>query len=127
MPQRMAPLTLSWSRTAVMSRPTIATQAVGLPSEPRVTIVASFGTTIPAVRSPRNARNVPMPAVIASLRLMGIAMTIALRAPMTLRTTNSTPEMNTAPSAVCHGTPIPCTTVKEKNALSPMPGAWANG
>ena len=44
-----------------------------------------------------------MPAVMANLRLSGMALTIACRAPATLSTTNSTPETNTAPRAVCHG------------------------
>ena len=42
-----------------------------------------------------------MPAVIANFRLSGIALTMACRAPATLSTTNSAPEMKTAPSAVC--------------------------
>ena len=44
-----------------------------------------------------------MPAVIANFRPSGMARTIACRAPTTLRITNSTPEMKTAPRAVCHG------------------------
>lgn len=64
--------------------------------------MASFATTMPAFFMPISARNAPMPAVMASLSDIGSACTIALRAPMTLRTTNSTPEMNTAASACCH-------------------------
>ena len=109
------------------SSPTTATHAVGAPRSPSATSVASFVTTIPALRSPRKARKQPIPAMMASLRLCGIAMTVARRAPTTLRTTKSRPEMNTAPSAVRHGTPIPRTTVKEKKALRPIPGAWAKG
>ena len=52
---------------------------------------------------------------------------MARRAPITLSTTNNTPEMNTAPRAVCHGYPRAPTTVKEKKAFRPIPGAWAKG
>ena len=38
-------------------------------------------------------------------------MTIARRKPVSVRITNATPERNTAPSAVCQGTPMPFTTV----------------
>ena len=42
-------------------------------------------------------------------------------------TRNSTPAQNTMPSAVCHGTFCWRTIVNAKNALSPIPGATANG
>ena len=64
-----------------------------------------------------------MPAVMANFRLIGMARTMARRAPTTLRMTNNAPEMNTAPSAVCHGYPRAPTTVKEKKAFRPIPGA----
>ncbi len=88
--------------TAVPIRPRMASQAVGLVSEPRPTRVASLMTTMPADLKPRNARKAPIPAVMANFRLSGMALTMACRAPATLSTTNSTPEMKTAPSAVCH-------------------------
>ena len=105
----------------------MASQAVGLVSAPRPMRVASLATTMPALRKPRKARNAPMPAVIANFRPSGIARTMACRAPITLRITNSAPEMKTAPRAVCQGYPMAPTTVKAKKAFSPMPGAWANG
>ena len=103
MPYRIAPLTFLYISTAVPSSPMIASHAVGVVSEPRPTRVASLATTMPADLKPRKARKAPMPAVIANFRLSGIALTMACRAPATLRMTNSAPEMNTAPSAVCHG------------------------
>ena len=93
----MAPLILRYISAAVTNRPMMASHAVGLRRSPRPTRVASLLTTIPALRKPRNARNAPIPAVMANFRLSGIARTMARRAPITLRTTNSTPEMNTAP------------------------------
>ena len=79
----------------------MASQAIGSVSEPSPTRVASLATTMPADLKPRKARKAPMPAVIANFRLSGIALTIACRAPATLNTTNRTPEMKTAPRAVC--------------------------
>ena len=58
--------------------------------------------------------NRPMPAAMAENSALGIALTMSWRTPATVRITNSTPEMKTRPSAVCHGTPIPWTTVKAK-------------
>lgn len=97
------------------------------PKWPMATKVAGSSTTMPAFFMPRNARNAPIPEVIANFKLSGRACTMALRTPITDRTMNSTPERNTAPSAVSHGTPIWPTTVKAKNAFSPIPGAWAKG
>ncbi len=83
-------------------------------SGPSVTKVAGLAATAPALRRPRKARNIPMPAVTAYLRALGIARTTACRAPSSESATNSAPEMNTAPSAVCQGIFWPSTTVKAK-------------
>src|SRR6478609_4982663 len=37
------------------------------------------------------------------------------------------PDQKTAPSAVCHGTPMPSTAVYVKKALRPIPGATIMG
>ena len=74
-----------------------------------------------------NAMNRPMPAAIAENKARGMALTISWRMPAKVSTRNATPEMKTSPSAVCQGTPIPCTTVKAKYAFRPMPGASAIG
>ena len=58
--------------------------------------------------------NRPMPAEIAENRALGMAATISWRTPARVSTTNSTPEMNTSPSAVCQGTCMAPTTVKAK-------------
>ena len=52
-----------------------------------------------------------MPAVVAYLRWLGIARTIAWRTPSSERMTKMQPEIATAPSAVCHGIFWPSTTV----------------
>src|SRR5258708_39582872 len=49
------------------------------------------------------------------------------RTPISVRMRNVIPERNTAPSAACHGTPIPLTTEYVKYALRPIPGASAMG
>ena len=54
-----------------------------------------------------------IPTVIATFIEAGIPTTIICRIDVSVRTRNTRPEMNTAPSAVCHDTPIPRTTVKE--------------
>ena len=57
--------------------------------------------------------NSPIPTVIATFIEAGIPTTIICRIDVSVKTRNTRPEMNTAPSAVCHDTPIPRTTVKE--------------
>ena len=69
----------------------------------------------------------PIPTPMAYLRFNGIALTISSRARVSVSTTNSKPEMNTAASAPCHEMPIPTTTLYAKNAFNPIPGARANG
>ena len=59
-PNRMAPLILRYISAVVISKPMMASQAVGLRRSPRPTSVASLLTTIPALRKPRNARNAPI-------------------------------------------------------------------
>ena len=51
----------------------------------------------------------PPPTAANSER--GIASTISWRTPTTVSNKKMTPEMNTQPSAVCHGTFMPFTTV----------------
>ena len=96
---------------AVISRPTVAISTVGDVIFPRVTKVAGSATTAPAFFSPRKAKNTPIPAVSAIFSCSGIARTIACRAPSSESSTKIPPEMNTAPSAVCHGIFCPSTTV----------------
>ena len=126
-PIKIAPGTRRTNSTAVRMRPTIAISAALEANDPSVTNVAGLVMTRPAFLSPMKARNIPMPAVTEYLRWCGTARTIAWRTPSTERRMKMQPEIATAPSAVCHGIFCPRTTVKAKYALSPMPGACANG
>ena len=58
-------------------------------------------TTMPAFLSAISARNKPMPAAIAILSDLGMALTIHSRIGSTLMMKKMTPEMNTQPSATC--------------------------
>ena len=68
-----------------------------------------------------------MPATMAERSDDGIPDTSHARTPVSDSTRNTRPEMNTAPSACCHGRPAAPTTVKAKNAFRPMPGAMPTG
>ena len=96
---------------AIKIKPNIASSVFLSRRLPSVTIVAGLGTTMPALRSPIIAMNRPIPAATAAYSSFGIASTINWRMPASVRIRNATPERNTAPSAVCHGIPIPLTTV----------------
>ncbi len=100
-------------RNGRRTKPKIAISTGAEPSglELQVTSVAGFATMAPAFLKPMNAKNIPIPAVTANFKWLGIARTTACRAPMSERITNSAPEINTAPSAVCHGIFCPSTTV----------------
>src|SRR5262249_13657770 len=74
-----------------------------------------------------DARNRPTPADIASFRFCGIALMMYSRMRKIEIKKKITPEQNTAASACCQVYFIVKTTVKAKNALSPMPGASAIG
>ncbi len=77
---------------------------------PIVTSVAGLAAMMPALFRPMIARKKPMPAAMASLRLFGMELITHSRNGVTLTMRNSMPDRNTAPSAICHGTPSPCTT-----------------
>ena len=72
-----------------------------LVSLPWVTRVAGWATTMPAFLSAISARNRPMPAAIAILSDIGMALTIHSRIGSTLMMKKMTPEMKTQPSATC--------------------------
>ena len=110
MPIRIAPLTFRRSSVTISRKPNTAISACGLCRSPAVTMVAGLATTRPALFSAISARNRPMPTVMAVRSECGMPLTIISRNPSTLTSTNRQPEMNTAPSADCHGTPIPSTT-----------------
>ena len=56
-----------------------------------------------------------------------MAFTTHSRTGSTDRTSISTPEQKTAPSAACHGSPMVPTTTAAKYAFNPIPGASAMG
>ena len=96
------------------------------------TAVPGSLTINPAFCSPMNAMKRPMPAAIACFMLGLIAFITASRAPASDSTRNSTPDTNTAPSAVAHGTTAPAAAatgiaVNTKKKFSPLPGACAMG
>ena len=64
---------------------------------------------------------------MAFLSVSGITSTIFSRKLVIVSSMNMIPSRNTAVSANCHEYPITKQTVYAKNALSPMPGANANG
>lgn len=68
-----------------------------------------------------------MPPAAAERSDAGIASAICSRTGVADTTRNNTPAQNTMPSAVGHGTWFCRIRVKAKKALSPMPGATANG
>jgi hypothetical protein len=79
-----------------------------------------------------NAMNNPMPPAMAPFKLGLIEFITISRAPPSESARNSTPETNTTPSAVAHGTARPAAaaagmTEKTKKKFSPMPGACATG
>ncbi len=127
MPSRMAPFTRRTINTSVSKIPTQAACTPGSAKLPRLTKVAGLPTTSFALRNPTNAINIPIPPAVACFNPSGIPFTICSRTRVTVSSTNSTPEKNTAPSAVCHGTCIPRQTVYVKYAFNDIPGASAIG
>ena len=74
----------------------------GLCRSPSVTRVAGDATTMPALFKAMIARNMPMPTTMAVRMDCGMPRTISSRSPSSVMARNKQPEMNTAPSAVCH-------------------------
>ncbi len=91
-----------------------ASSTAGRRTSPRVTSVAGWSTTRPALARPITARKSPMPAIVASLIERGMALSSAARTPLTDSAKNSRPSTNTAARAVCQETPRPTTTPNVK-------------
>ena len=66
---------------------------------------------MPELRNPISAMNSPTPPATAAYNSNGMAAMMSCRSPTSVSTRNATPEMNTAPSAASHETPMPFTTV----------------
>ena len=91
------------------------------------TSVDGSPTIRPAFLKPMKVSSSPIPAPAAARSAAGMASAICSRSGVADTTRNSTPAQNTMPRAVCHGTLLWITIVNAKNALSPIPGATANG
>ena len=137
-PSRILPLTPFAISTAITNTPTRAKIAEipaveNVPSAKLVwklsilTSVAGLLTTTPAPFRPIRAIKRPMPAVMASLRLDGIALITMSRSFVSDKSKKTAPSTNTAAKAVCQLYPIPNTTVYAKYALRPRPGARIKG
>ncbi len=99
-PIRMFPFTLYATRTAVMTRPIRARIAVLLEMF-KPTRVDPLSTMIPAFWRPMNATNIPIPTLIAFLRLAGIELTIASRTLNAVRRIKIIPSQKIAVKANC--------------------------
>ena len=110
MPISMAARTLQASSAEISNSPKIASAVLLSPRLPSVTRVAELGTTMPEFRNPMKAMKRPTPAATAECSSCGMAETMTCRTPSSVSRKNATPERNTAPSAACHGIPMPFTT-----------------
>ena len=121
MPSRIAPGTRHSVSIAIATKPKIATIAGTELSAPILTgAPATPSVTMPASLSPMKARNSPIPAAKLKRSPGGTASTIHCRTRASVSSVNSTPAMNTAPSAVCQRKPSTRTTVYATKAFSPM-------
>ena len=127
MPISMAARTRHAMSAPISNRPKSASAVLLSLRLPSVTVVAALGTMMPELRNPISAMKSPTPAATAEYSSNGMVEMISWRTPRSVSTKKATPEMKTAPSAACQGTPIPLTTEYVKYAFSPMPGASAMG
>ena len=109
-PQRIAPLILFLSKTAIIISPIIVIITAGVNS-PNDTIVDWFATTNPELTIPINAINSPIPPVTANFIFLGIAFTTASLILNNDKIINIIPSTNTAVKATFHEIPICPTTV----------------
>ena len=105
-PKGIALLNRGAMRMEISTRPVAASRTSGSEILPNPTYVAGLAMIIFALRKPINAINKPMPAAVPCLRQSGMALTTCSRM---LLSVSKTPERNTTPSAVFHGTPRPRT------------------
>ena len=94
---------------------------------PRPTSTASFFTMTPALWRPMKAMNRPIPVEMPILRDFGKPFTMVSLTLVRVSRMKRIPSMKMAARATCQEIPMPRTTPKAKNALSPMPGARAMG
>ena len=92
-----------------------------------VTIVPGDATTMPAPLKPINAINRPIPTPMAPFRQAGMASITICVMFVIARMKNNTPEINTAPKAVCQLSPMLPHMIKANTAPSPSPEPMAIG
>ncbi|CRX23509.1 Uncharacterised protein [Klebsiella pneumoniae] len=98
---RMPPNTRRYSSTAIIRKHSAASSGPGEVRWPSLIRVAGLATTMPAVFRPIRPRNRPTPAPMANLRLRGMLLSSHSRTREKVSSMNITPEMNTAPRAIC--------------------------
>jgi hypothetical protein len=114
MPISIAPRTPRVCKAAITNKPSMEIAAVGVVRLPSPTMVPVLATMTPASANPMNAMNSPTPPPTAENNERGTALMISCRTPETVSSKNAAPDKNTQPSAVCHGRPMPFTTVYVK-------------
>ena len=103
MPIMIAPKTCLALKMMMSVNPIRKNRVSGRATLARVTMVASLPSTMPALCSAINPIKKPMPAEMPRFRFMGMLLMSHSRIGTILMTTKITPEIKTAPSAVCHG------------------------
>ena len=126
-PKKTPPLTPFVIRITVTKIPKMESSVLGFDKSPIPTSVASLFTIIPEVCKPIKVINKPIPAPTACFNSTGIALINFSRRPVNVNSKKNILEIKTAPSACCHGIPLPKITVYPKNAFNPRPGASASG
>ena len=128
----MPPRTLRATRTPEVSRVNTKTRVGIARTEPVPPAPRPRGgdgwpvdATNPALTSPMNMMNRPMPAVMASFSGMGTASKIMRRRPVTAIATMMRPSMTTRP--IASGQVRTPTTELARNELMPSPAANAKG
>ena len=86
---------------------------------------AVVARTKPESTKPMNAMNRPMPTVMAAFSSLGTARKMAVRAPVTPKSTIRMPLMTTRPMASGHVTSLITETARKE--LMPSPAARPNG
>ena len=126
-PRMTAPRCRRATSTAATRMPAVAISGGPAVRSPSPIPVAGLLTTTPASRRPTSVMNRPMPTPIASLSDIGTASMIAVRRPVSTRITAITASMTTTARPTCHGRSRPRMMSKATMALTPRPGASANG
>ena len=127
MPSRMAARQWRASMMIVMTRPNTVT-ATGTPmrSPSSTGVLAGLPTiTMPPSTRPMNRMKKPMPMAIAFLSGSGMALKMAVRAPVRTRIVMTMPSITMMPMAPFMVRPPAATRLKATTALMPRPGAMA--